>query len=813
MDNYNRTNAKCPLCQTECKMSDCRPILAQLRRVEVACRAGPLAEVNARSLIKEGVHRSLLLCLKTYPDRGGVVAAATAALVALYAKVPECRVAHAKSGTVALLLMRLLTEYAAETHSFMPGVLKNLMQMMGVLADYRGVSETGEAPSNTWVVFGVGKVLNTTLGLLKQEVSDVPDSTQNACGLTTSAAGLIKSIYEAGVKAGRQVSRDATLSVPEILLNRLRGLERYPEAIMGCLLVVAEYTTLMEKGDIFRGMYASGLPQQIGTILGSHCVGKLPRGSLVISAANILRQMCNSLGAKGVEATFLLGLHSQLPGILRAHLGEPDVVIALLSTLTTMAETGTVCARMLADPYPKMTLQMMSHHPDHSDLQRKACEFLCCLAPEVPPPITATSEGTCRGCIETIVAALETPFGMSALTALKYMVQQDTQLPQLVAHPGFAKAMFKSASSRKGQIAMVDFLNALDTALYPDAIRDAWADATNYVYRAVVDTTTELRSPVECLARDTLTPTAAFVQSRAFAAGYRDGTIRRWDLTPLTKEQRTAGASSGGVDTEHNTHGIHVLTPTLTIAAHEGPALSLDWCGDRVASGGGDGRIKLWNPATGGCLWTAEAHTSPINALKFAYGSARSAKSGTADCVVFAGGDTVIRLFDIAKKEVRTAFTGHTATVCCLDVRGTTLASGSSDLTARIWDVKTGTQTSVLSGHTGSVNACCYDTTDAILATGSSDMTVRLWDTRTGRATLAFKDLQGEVTCLWLDGDRVVFGTTTGRHYASDRRQPGDPCLQFQMGGSAASDCICFPEYLISGSTSGSIRAHEIGLN
>ncbi|KAI9674462.1 MAG: hypothetical protein M1817_001800 [Caeruleum heppii] len=62
------------------------------------------------------------------------------------------------------------------------------------------------------------------------------------------------------------------------------------------------------------------------------------------------------------------------------------------------------------------------------------------------------------------------------------------------------------------------------------------------------------------------------------------------------------------------------------------------------------------------------------------------------------------------------------------------MASGSGDMTARIWDCDTGTPMHTLKGHSGWVLAVSWSPDASTVATGSMDQTVRLWDSKTGKA-------------------------------------------------------------------------------
>lgn len=69
---------------------------------------------------------------------------------------------------------------------------------------------------------------------------------------------------------------------------------------------------------------------------------------------------------------------------------------------------------------------------------------------------------------------------------------------------------------------------------------------------------------------------------------------------------------------------------------------------------------------------------------------------------------------------------------------GSTLATGSNEGPVRLWNVATGKPLATLTGHTSQVNAVTFSPDGKTLATGSNDATVRLWDVaaRKSRATL-----------------------------------------------------------------------------
>jgi WD40 repeat protein len=64
---------------------------------------------------------------------------------------------------------------------------------------------------------------------------------------------------------------------------------------------------------------------------------------------------------------------------------------------------------------------------------------------------------------------------------------------------------------------------------------------------------------------------------------------------------------------------------------------------------------------------------------------------------------------------------------------GRTLATGSPDKTARLWQVATDREIGVLRGHEKSVLSVAFSPDGRTLATGSSDNTARLWEVGSGK--------------------------------------------------------------------------------
>lgn len=115
-------------------------------------------------------------------------------------------------------------------------------------------------------------------------------------------------------------------------------------------------------------------------------------------------------------------------------------------------------------------------------------------------------------------------------------------------------------------------------------------------------------------------------------------------------------------------------------------------------------------------------------------------------------------------------FQGHLNRVTALEfsVDGSLLFSGSADATISAWDTMTGAQTSILHGHTGTINQLQLTANDTLLISGSDiDHTLRFWDMENGRLLRSIEASHGHfaiseagdlLATVQGDGQVVVYG-------------------------------------------------------
>ncbi len=108
----------------------------------------------------------------------------------------------------------------------------------------------------------------------------------------------------------------------------------------------------------------------------------------------------------------------------------------------------------------------------------------------------------------------------------------------------------------------------------------------------------------------------------------------------------------------------------------------------RIAGGGNDGRIHLWDPATSELVRWFPAHQSTVWALA-------SHNGGSSPLLASGAADSKIRVWDPATGSLLHELAGHSSTIRTLAVVGSPggerLVSGSADSTIRLWDPRTGT--------------------------------------------------------------------------------------------------------------------------
>jgi WD40 repeat protein len=163
-------------------------------------------------------------------------------------------------------------------------------------------------------------------------------------------------------------------------------------------------------------------------------------------------------------------------------------------------------------------------------------------------------------------------------------------------------------------------------------------------------------------------------------------------------------------------------------------------------------------PIPGIQSWSIEprGHRGPISVVAYSQDSKRLASGGD---------DGTVRLWDPKDGRLLSVFLGHANKVTTLawSPDGTVLASGSDDRTVRLWQADTGKLLFLLAKHTGPVRTLAWSPDGKTLASGSADKSVRLWDPATGESRRTFdvhKDPVVQVT--WQSASTILSASKAG---------------------------------------------------
>uniref|UniRef100_A0A8C0QMA0 WD repeat domain 86 n=2 Tax=Canis lupus familiaris TaxID=9615 RepID=A0A8C0QMA0_CANLF len=175
-----------------------------------------------------------------------------------------------------------------------------------------------------------------------------------------------------------------------------------------------------------------------------------------------------------------------------------------------------------------------------------------------------------------------------------------------------------------------------------------------------------------------------------------------------------------------------------------------------------DCTIRKWDVRTGQCLQVFRGHTSIVNRILVANNQLFSSSY-----------DRTARAWSVDKGQVSQEFRGHRNCVLtlaysapwdlpgapCAEEVGGLLVTGSTDGTAKVWQVASGCCHQTLRGHTGAVLCLVLDTPSHTAFTGSTDATIRAWDILSGEQLRVFREHQGSVICLELVNRHVYSGS------------------------------------------------------
>ncbi|MFF3917082.1 TIR domain-containing protein [Streptomyces sp. NPDC001852] len=226
------------------------------------------------------------------------------------------------------------------------------------------------------------------------------------------------------------------------------------------------------------------------------------------------------------------------------------------------------------------------------------------------------------------------------------------------------------------------------------------------------------------------------------AAGDSAGVVRVWRIEPeadpvATPLNRQPADHRGSVWVcKFRPHGD---TPA------QGP-------GALLVTGGNDGVVRLWEPATGQGRRILRGHGRRVGTLSF---------SADGSLLAAGGNDGVVRVWHAASGRRLRELTGQSDRLvsAAFGPAGPLLATASSDGDLYLWNAATGEYQRELDVETDHVWAEAFSTDGELLATANDDDTVRLWYRATGAHVATITEHFGRVRAIAFRCDGAVLAT------------------------------------------------------
>ena len=280
-----------------------------------------------------------------------------------------------------------------------------------------------------------------------------------------------------------------------------------------------------------------------------------------------------------------------------------------------------------------------------------------------------------------------------------------------------------------------------------------------------------------------------------------------WSVTWSPDGTRLAtGGSEGTVKIWDAVQG-HLLS---TLSGHQGGVLAVAWSPDgrRIASGGQDNTVKIWDPEAAKAV-TLAGHLQAVKGVAWSSDSQQLASCSD---------DGTVRIWDPASGGwVRTFAATNEIYEVAWAGDGTRLAASGGKGVFKCWEVSSGRELWNLPPNSGvDTLTAAWSPDGTQLATGGADNAVSFRDAVTGTNLTSFYDNQNEVLSVAWNQDGTFLASATagdGRIAVRDLQAGGRVIRNFR-GHLGSVRCVCWQPHgtqIASASVDGTVKLWDAG--
>jgi len=187
-----------------------------------------------------------------------------------------------------------------------------------------------------------------------------------------------------------------------------------------------------------------------------------------------------------------------------------------------------------------------------------------------------------------------------------------------------------------------------------------------------------------------------------------------------------------------------------TLRGHLSKIYAMHWGAEsssnsrNLVSASQDGKLIVWDSYS-----TNKVHAIPLRSswvMTCAY-----APSGS--FVACGGLDNICSIYSLKTREgnvrVSRELPGHTGYLsCCRFLDDNQIVTSSGDMTCALWDIETGQQCQVYTGHTGDVMSLSLSPDFRTFVSGACDASAKLWDIRDGMCKQTFPGHESDINAV-----------------------------------------------------------------